>query len=47
MLEKSLVVGEFHIDTSQNSLIHGNRKVYLGPLRTSLYISYAKTLIQL
>lgn len=36
MLEKSLVVGEFHIDTSQNSLIHGNRKVYLGPLRTSL-----------
>ena len=36
MLEKSLVVGEFHIDTSQNSLIHGSRKVYLGPLRTSL-----------
>ena len=36
MLEKSLVVGEFHIDTSQNSLIHGRRKVYLGPLRTSL-----------
>jgi len=36
MLEKSLVVGEYHIDTSQNSLIHGNRKVYLGPLRTSL-----------
>lgn len=36
MLEKSLVVGEYHIDTSQNSLIHGSRKVYLGPLRTSL-----------
>ena len=36
MLEKSLVVGEFLIDTSQNSLIHTNRKVYLGPLRTSL-----------
>jgi len=36
MLEKSLVVGDFHIDTSQNSLIHGSRKVYLGPLRTSL-----------
>lgn len=36
MLEKSLIVGEFHIDTSQNSLIHGSRKVYLGPLRTSL-----------
>jgi len=36
MLEKSLVVGELHIDTSQNSLIHGNRKVYLGALRTSL-----------
>jgi len=36
MLEKSLVVGEFLIDTSQNSLIHSNRKVYLGPLRTSL-----------
>ncbi len=36
MLEKSLMVGEFHIDTSQNSLIHGSRKVYLGPLRTSL-----------
>ena len=36
MLEKSLVVGEFHIDTSQNSLINGRRKVYLGPLRTSL-----------
>ncbi|MEI6897498.1 MAG: winged helix-turn-helix domain-containing protein [Psychromonas sp.] len=36
MLEKSLIVGEYHIDTSQNSLIHGNRKVYLGPLRTSL-----------
>jgi DNA-binding response OmpR family regulator len=36
MLEKSLVVGEFHIDTSQNSLIHGSRIVYLGPLRTSL-----------
>lgn len=36
MLEKSLVVGEFHIDTSQNSLVHGSRKVYLGPLRTSL-----------
>lgn len=30
------MVGEFHIDTSQNSLIHGSRKVYLGPLRTSL-----------
>jgi len=36
MLEKNLVVGEFHIDSSQNSLIHGSRKVYLGPLRTSL-----------
>lgn len=36
MIEKSLVVGEFAIDTSQNSLIHGSRKVYLGPLRTSL-----------
>lgn len=36
MLEKSLVVGEYHIDTSQNSLIHGSRKIYLGPLRTSL-----------
>lgn len=36
MLEKNLVVGEFLIDTSQNSLIHTNRKVYLGPLRTSL-----------
>ena len=36
MLEKSLVVGEYHIDTSENSLIHGSRKVYLGPLRTSL-----------
>jgi DNA-binding response OmpR family regulator len=36
MLEKNLVVGEFLIDTSQNSLIHANRKVYLGPLRTSL-----------
>ena len=36
MLEKSLIVGEYHIDTSQNSLIHGSRKVYLGPLRTSL-----------
>ncbi|WP_094752325.1 winged helix-turn-helix domain-containing protein [Psychromonas sp. CD1] len=36
MLEKSLVVGEYHIDTSQNSLVHGSRKVYLGPLRTSL-----------
>lgn len=36
MLETSLVVGEYHVDTSQNSLIHGNRKVYLGPLRTSL-----------
>ncbi|WP_354625469.1 winged helix-turn-helix domain-containing protein [Psychromonas sp. MME2] len=36
MLETSLVVGEYHVDTSQNSLVHGNRKVYLGPLRTSL-----------
>ena len=36
MLEKSLVVGEYHIDTSQNSLVYENRKVYLGPLRTSL-----------
>ena len=36
MLETSLVVGEYHVDTSQNSLIHGSRKVYLGPLRTSL-----------
>ncbi len=36
MLEKSLQVGEFTIDTSQNSLSHDNRKVYLGPLRTSL-----------
>ena len=36
MLEKSLIVGEYHIDTSQNSLIYGSRKVYLGPLRTSL-----------
>ena len=36
MLEKSLIVGEYHIDTSQNSLIHGSRKIYLGPLRTSL-----------
>ncbi len=36
MLEKSLVVGEFTIDTSQNHLIHNKRQVYLGPLRTSL-----------
>lgn len=36
MLETSLVVGEYHVDTSQNSLVHGSRKVYLGPLRTSL-----------
>ncbi len=44
MLEKSLVVGEYHIDTSQNSLIHGNRKVYLGPLRTSLLHFLCKNL---
>ena len=36
MLEKLLVVGEYHIDTSQNSLIYGSRRVYLGPIRTSL-----------
>ncbi len=36
MLEKSLLVGEFTIDTSQNSLTHDKRQVYLGPLRTSL-----------
>lgn len=44
MLEKSLVVGEYHIDTSQNSLIHSNRKVYLGPLRTSLLHFLCKNL---
>lgn len=44
MLEKSLIVGEYHIDTSQNSLIHNNRKVYLGPLRTSLLHFLCKNL---
>ncbi len=36
MSKESLVVGEFHIDTSLNRLTLGNRMVYLGPLRTSL-----------
>ena len=36
MLEKSLVVGGYRIDTSENSLTYGSRKVYLGPLRASI-----------
>lgn len=44
MSKESLVVGEFHIDTSQNRLILGNRIVYLGPLRTSILHCLCKNL---
>ncbi len=44
MLEKSLVVGEYYIEASENSLIYGKRKVYLGPLRTSILHFLCKNL---